>query len=87
MMNIELDIVCKLAKALTPPVEMAALLGVDELLLQEELQNRDSNIRKVYLKGLAETAQELRRQMIDAARAGSPSAVEQAVAALNECKI
>lgn len=75
----------QLGALLTPQAEMAALLDIDELLLQEEMCNRLSPIRKAYMRGLADTAKGLRQQMLDAAFAGSPSAIEQAITALQNC--
>jgi hypothetical protein len=85
MEEVDLEYMHRYGTLLTPIVEVAALLGVDELQLQEEMDNRNSPIRKAYMKGLAETGEELRSQMIEAVHAGSPSATEQALTALHHC--
>ena len=85
MEEVNIEYMHKYGTLLTPIVEVAALLGVDELQLQEEMDNRNSPIRKAYMKGLAETGEELRSQMIEAVHAGSPSATEQALTALHHC--
>ena len=85
MEKVDLEYMHRYGTLLTPIVEVAALLGVNELQLQEEMDNRNSPIRKAYMKGLAETGEELRSQMIEAVHAGSPSATEQAVTALHHC--
>ncbi len=65
-----------LAADLTPPSEIAALLGIDEDLLRLELADKGSPVRRAYLKAKAETALMLRRREIDLARVGSPLAVQ-----------
>jgi hypothetical protein len=85
MEKVDLEYMHRYGTLLTPIVEVAALLGVNELQLQEEMDNRNSPIRKAYMKGLAETGEELRSQMIEAVHAGSPSATEQALTALHHC--
>ncbi len=85
MEEVDIERMHKYGKLLTPIVEVAALLGVNELFLQEEVDNRNSPLRKAYMKGLAETGEELRTQMIEAVHAGSPSATEQALIALHNC--
>lgn len=85
MEEVDIERMHKYGRLLTPIVEIAALLGVNELQLQEEIDNRNSPIRKAYMKGLAETGEELRSQMIEAVHAGSPSATEQALTALHHC--
>lgn len=77
----------ELGQLLTPPNEMASILGVDELIIQEELSNRHSPVRAAYMRGLSATAKELRSQMLEAAKAGSPSAIEQSITALQNCTI
>ena len=85
MEEVDIERMHKYGRLLTPIVEIAALLGVNELQLQEEMDNRNSPIRKAYMKGLAETGEELRTQMIEAVHAGSPSATEQALTSLLHC--
>ena len=85
MEEVDIETMYHYGRLLTPIVEGAALLGVNELFLQEEVDNRNSPIRKAYMKGMAETGEELRTQMIEAVHAGSPSATEQALIALHNC--
>lgn len=76
----------KYGKQLTPVVEIAALVDMDEQTLESALENRLSPLRKAYMRGLAETGEELRTQMIEAVHAGSPSAIEQALYSLRQCQ-
>lgn len=85
MEEVDLEYMHRYGTLLTPIVEVAALLGVNELQLLEEIENHNSPIRKAYMRGLAETGEELRSQMIEAVHAGSPSATEQALTALYHC--
>lgn len=66
----------ELAKALTPPAEISALLDIPEDLLDLELSNKTSGARKAFMKGKAETAHMLRSQQLELARIGSPVAVQ-----------
>lgn len=68
--------VAELAAALTPPSDIAALLGIPADMLKAELADSQSPLRAAYLKAKAETALMLRRQEIDFARVGSPFAVQ-----------
>ena len=77
----------ELGENLTPVAELPYLLNVDEFILMEELNNRQSPIRRAYMEGVAATAGKLRSQMLEAAQAGSPSAIEQAVQSLRFCTI
>ncbi len=71
-----IDRVAELAAALTPPSDIAALLGINTDILKAELSDCLSPLRAAYLKAKAETALMLRRQEIDFARVGSPFAVQ-----------
>mgnify|MGYP000729632673 FL=1 len=71
-----IDRVAELAAALTPPSDIAALLGIPADMLKAELAEHLSPLRAAYLKAKAETALMLRRQEIDFARVGSPFAVQ-----------
>lgn len=51
-----IDRVAELAAALTPPSDIAALLGIPADMLKAELADRLSPLRAAYLKAKAETA-------------------------------
>lgn len=71
-----IDKVASLASDLTPPSEIAVLLGIDADLLRLELGVKSSPVRIAYFKAKAETAHMLRRQELEFARVGSPLAVQ-----------
>lgn len=73
----ELDQIEELAGSLTPIADIAALTGIDEDELRDELGNRHSPACKAYKRGKAKTARELRKADIDMALAGSPTAAVQ----------
>lgn len=58
-----IDRVAELAAALTPPSDIAALLGIPADMLKAELADRLSPLRAAYLKAKAETALMFARQL------------------------
>lgn len=66
----------ELAAELTPPSEIAVLLGLDIDVFRALLANRHSETHKAYFKAKAETAHMLRKQELELARVGSPLAVQ-----------
>lgn len=66
----------ELAGELTPPSEIAILLGLDIDIFRAQLANRYSETHKAYFKAKAETAHMLRKQELEFARVGSPLAVQ-----------
>lgn len=66
----------ELAKILTPPSQMAVLLNVNEAVLINELSRHNSQLRHSFLRGLANTATDIRKNNIDLATAGSPDAIK-----------
>lgn len=68
--------ISELAAELTPPTEIAVLLGLDVDILRAQLANRYSKAHKAYYKAKAETAHMLRKQELEFARVGSPMAVQ-----------
>lgn len=71
-----IDRIGELAADLTPPSEIAALLGLDIDMFRAELSLKNSPIRAAYMKNKAATAHMLRKQEIEFARVGSPLAVQ-----------
>lgn len=65
-----------LAAALTPISEIATLVDVDEDKLRRAIVDKNSPLRKVYLKAKAETAHRLRVRELELADVGSPLAVQ-----------
>ena len=81
-----LQTVYDLGKAMTPVEEVPILmnLSIDEVsALQLELQEPRSPYRKRYLRGLAETANELRTSNIALAKVGSPGAYQSVMSQLS----
>ncbi|MBQ0072873.1 MAG: hypothetical protein KBT34_01620 [Prevotella sp.] len=74
-------------KNLTPPCEIAALMDVPESELKAELENEFSPVRKAYMRGVAATAGELRKQNIASAIAGSPASIATAMQDIMRCAV
>lgn len=73
-----------LAETLTPISEMAVLLDLKEDELREEISKPDSQLRRVYFLGMAKVKQQLRKNEIELAAAGSPQAVQRTHEYLNQ---
>ncbi|GFI12659.1 hypothetical protein IMSAGC008_00183 [Muribaculaceae bacterium] len=71
-----IDRIGELASELTPPSEIAVLLGIDPDRLRAELSIKDSPARQAYYRGKARTANVLRKIELEFARVGSPLAVQ-----------
>lgn len=65
-----------LAETLTPISEMSVLLGIKEDELHDEVVNPASELRRVYYLGMAKVKQQIRKNELDLAAAGSPQAVQ-----------
>ena len=65
-----------LAETLTPISEMSVLLDIKEDELHDEMVNPASELHRVYYLGMAKVKQQLRKNEIDLAAAGSPQAVQ-----------
>ena len=63
-----------LSSQLTPPVEIAALLDIDEKVLLDDINTIGHPVRMAYIKGYSETAVRMRKQNIELSDAGSPAA-------------
>lgn len=68
--------IAELAADLTPPSEIAVLLGIDPDIFKSELANKHSPAHEAYFRAKAETAHLLRKQELEFARVGSPLAVQ-----------
>lgn len=73
----------ELARVLTPPSQIAVILGVNEDGLKLALSRHGSSERTAFLRGMAATADKIRRNNIDLANAGSPEAIRSCVASMN----
>lgn len=62
--------------------DIALIIGVDENLLRQDVENHCSAISLAYRKGKALRKLELRKQEMELARVGSPLALENAQKAL-----
>lgn len=82
-----LQAVYDLARTMTPVEQVPILMDLDpeeSMLLQLELQEPCSPYRRRYLKGLAETANELRTSNIALANVGSPGAYQAVMSQLSQ---
>lgn len=68
--------ISELAADLTPPSEIAVLLGIDPDIFKSELADKHSPAHEAYFRAKAETAHLLRKQELEFARVGSPLAVQ-----------
>ena len=70
----QLNQIQKLAGELTPATEIGVLLDINEQELLYDINDPDSLAHRAFFLGFATTANEMRRQDIDWAKAGSPVA-------------
>lgn len=59
------------------PTEISALLGIDESELVDDINTLGHPARNAFFHGVAATAREIREDIRDAARAGSPFSVSE----------
>lgn len=59
------------------PAEIASLLGLDESELIDDINTMGHPARRAFYHGVALTARELREDIRDTARAGSPFSVSE----------
>ncbi len=64
-----------MASEMMGPPEVAVLLDIDEQALTDEINTVGSPVRKAYVRGLSVTNNRLRKQLLELADAGSPSAI------------
>ena len=57
------------------PSMVSIRLGIDEVQLLDDIHTIGHPARRAYYLGLEETDRELRQQLLDLMRAGSPSAI------------
>lgn len=82
-----LQTVYDLAKTMTPVDEVPIMMELppdEAMAMQLELQDSRSPYRLRYLKGLAETANELRINNIALAKVGSPGAYQSIMSQLSQ---
>lgn len=82
-----LQTVYDLAKTMTPVDEVPIMMELppdEAMAMQLELQEPRSRYRHRYLKGLAETANELRINNIALAKVGSPGAYQSIMSQLSQ---
>lgn len=79
-----LGLIEELAKSLTPPSQIAAMLNINEDRLKLSLSLHGSPERKAFLRGMAETAAEIRKNNLALARAGSPNAILSSLLSMRE---
>jgi len=72
----QINEIANLAAELTPPSEIAVLLGIDVDVFKAQLADKHSEAHRAYFKAKAETAHMLRKQELEFARVGSPLAVQ-----------
>ena len=67
------------------PSMVSFRLGIDEVLLHDDINTLGHPARRAYYTGLEETDRELRQQQLDLMRAGSPSAVADCQQRIERC--
>lgn len=60
-------------------------LGIDEVQLRDDINTLGHPARRAYYTGLEETDKELRQQLLDLMRAGSPSALADCQQRIERC--
>ena len=73
-----------LAETLTPISEMSVLLDIKEDNLREQIMDPSSDLHHAYFLGMAKVKQQLRKNELDLASAGSPQAVQRTHEYLNQ---
>ena len=74
----------ELAENLTPISEMSVRLDIKEDVLREEILDPASELRHVSYLGMAKVRQQIRRNELELAAAGSPQAVQRTHEYLNK---
>lgn len=69
---------------MTPISEMSVLLDIKEDDLREEILKPSSELHRAYYLGMATVKQQLRKNELDLAAAGSPQAVQRTHEYLNQ---
>ena len=65
------------ARRMMTPAEISALLGIDETELTDDINTLGHHARRAFFHGVAITAREIREDIRDAARAGSPFSISE----------
>lgn len=71
----QLKMIEQLAAICTTPTEIAITIDVYEEVLKTDIRISGHPARVAYIKGKLSTKTEIRRQMLEFARVGSPAAV------------
>ena len=69
-----LDKITEMAAALMSPDEIGCLLDLEDRLIYQMLNKKDSPLAIAFKKGRLKTKLELRKKIIQLAKAGSPQA-------------
>ena len=67
------------------PSMVSFRLGIDEVQLLDDIHTVGHPARRAYYTGLEQTDGELRQQLIDLMRAGSPSAIADCQQRIERC--
>ena len=76
MNEIDIDKLTELTEQMTPISDMALLLDIPEGELRDAISDYENPVSLAYRKAKAQLTLELRKQDIELAEAGSPSAAE-----------
>lgn len=79
-MDYSIDLLKKIeteASEMMTPTEIAFLLDIDELSLKDDINTIGHPARKSFFIGVVRTAQELRKNIREAAVAGSPYSISE----------
>ena len=67
------------------PSMVSSSLGIDEVHLMDDIHTVGHPARRAYYAGLAETDCEVRQQLLDLMRAGSPAALADCQQRIERC--
>ena len=75
----------KCAKTLMTPSQVSFCLDIDEIQFHDDIRTIGHPARRAFYKGLQSTDNELRQQIIDLMRAGSPTAISDCQQRIERC--
>lgn len=80
-----LNEITECAKALMTPSQVSFRLDIDEVQFLDDIHTVGHPARRAFYKGLQSTDNEVRQQIIDLMRAGSPTAIADCQQRIERC--
>lgn len=80
-----LNAITECAKSLMTPTSVSIQLGFNETDFMDDIHTPGNPARRAYFTGLEATDHELRQQLLDLMRAGSPSALADCQQRIERC--